>query len=183
METLRLETEKQASFHMNVAQQVKNDLESPANALLNRQLHHKKTYQTAIEREFKMKQQQESHVSRAREKYEQDCVRINSYTAQSTIMQGKELEKIQSKLDRAYQTIGVNEQDFQKFTRILQDTTVKWEQDWKDFCDRCQDLEEERMEFMKDNMWAYANTVSTVCVSDDEVSWRRSVVHRGRLTL
>jgi hypothetical protein len=30
-------------------------------------------------------------------------------------------------------------------------------------------LEEERMEFMKDNLWAYANAVSTVCVSDDEV--------------
>lgn len=35
--------------------------------------------------------------------------------------------------------------------------------------DSCQDLEAERLEFMKDNMWAYANAVSTVCVSDDEV--------------
>ena len=34
----------------------------------------------------------------------------------------------------------------------------------------CQDLEDERIEFMKDNMWTYANAVSTVCVSDDEVS-------------
>ena len=25
------------------------------------------------------------------------------------------------------------------------------------------------MEFTKDNIWAYANAVSTVCVSDDEV--------------
>ncbi|KAG6805199.1 hypothetical protein H0H93_005352, partial [Arthromyces matolae] len=29
-------------------------------------------------------------------------------------------------------------------------------------------MEEQRMEFMKDNMWAFANAVSTVCVSDDE---------------
>lgn len=159
---------------MNVAQLVKNDLEAPANTLLNRQLHHKKTYQTAIEREFKMKQQQESHVARARDKYEQDCVRINSYTAQATILQGKELDKIQSKLERAHQTVGANEQDFLKFTRILQDTTAKWDQDWKEFCDRCQDLEEERMEFTKDNMWMYANAVSTVCVSDDEVCCYRS---------
>lgn len=46
----------------------------------------------------------------------------------------------------------------------------KWEQDWRAFCDACQDMEEDRMEFMKDNMWAYANAVSTVCVTDDEVS-------------
>lgn len=154
---------------MSVAQQIKNELEAPTNALLNRQLHHKKNYQSAIEREFKLKQQQQSHVSRAREKYESDCTRINSFTAQATIIQGRELEKIQTKLERAQQTVGANEQDFQKFTRILQDTTVKWEQDWKEFCDRCQDIEEERMEYMKDNMWAYANLVSTVCVSDDEV--------------
>lgn len=168
LDTLRAETEKQASFHLNVAQHVKNDLEGPTNTLLNRQLQHKKNYQSAIEREFKLKQQQESHVARAREKYESDCMRINSYTAQATIMQGKELEKIQTKLERAQQTVGANEQDFQKFSRILQDTTAKWEQDWKEFCDRCQDIEDERMEFMKDNMWAYANVISTVCVSDDE---------------
>lgn len=31
-------------------------------------------------------------------------------------------------------------------------------------------MEEERIEFIKDNMWGYANAVSTVCVADDEVS-------------
>ena len=63
----------------------------------------------------------------------------------------------------------MNENDYAQFTRVLQETLQKWEQDWKAFCDTCQDLEEERMEFMKDNLWAYANAVSTVCVSDDEV--------------
>lgn len=38
------------------------------------------------------------------------------------------------------------------------------------------------MEFMKDNMWAYANAVSTVCVSDDEVR-RLSVVRSGGLLI
>lgn len=87
-------------------------------------------------------------------------------------MQGKDLEKIHLKLERAQQTVQVNENDYAQFTRVLQETMQKWEQDWKSFCDSCQDLEEERMEFMKDNMWAYANAVSTVCVSDDEVRVR-----------
>lgn len=96
-------------------------------------------------------------------------MRINSYTAQSTLVQGKDLEKIQAKLDRARQTVTANERDFANFARELQRTVEKWERDWKSFCDGCQDLEEERIEFMKDNVWAYANAVSTVCVSDDEV--------------
>lgn len=96
-------------------------------------------------------------------------MKINSYTAQSTLVQGKDLDKINMKLDRAKQTVTANERDFANFARALQETCHKWEKNWKSYCDGCQDLEEERIEFMKDNMWAYANAVSTVCVSDDEV--------------
>ena len=45
-----------------------------------------------------------------------------------------------------------------------------WESEWKDFCEECQDLEEERVDFMKDIMWTCANAVSMVCVADDLVS-------------
>lgn len=168
VDTLRLETDKQAGYHLLLSQQIRNDLEGQAAAFSAKQQHHKKTCQAAIEKEFKVKQTREQHASKAREKYESDCLRINSYTAQSTLVQGKDLEKIHLKLERAQQTVQVNENDYAQFTRVLQETMQKWEYDWKAFCDTCQDLEEERMEFMKDNMWAYANSVSTVCVSDDE---------------
>jgi len=45
---------------------------------------------------------------------------------------------------------------------------VPWEKEWKDYCDSCQDLEEERMDFMKDIIWIYVNLVSTICVHDDQ---------------
>ncbi|KAF8058691.1 SH3 domain-containing protein [Lyophyllum atratum] len=168
LDTIRLETDKQAGYHATLAGQVRTELENTAATLHARQLHHKKTFQAGIEKEFKNKQAQEAHVNRAREKYEQDCVRINSYTAQASLVQGKDLEKINLKLERAQQTVQANERDFANFAKALQDTVQRWEQDWKAFCDSCQDMEEQRMDFMKDNMWAYANAVSTVCVSDDE---------------
>lgn len=169
LDTLRMETDRQSEYHQKLAKQIRDDLEGPAATFLNRQAHHKKTFQAGIEKKFKTKQQQELHVKTAAEKYKQDCVRINSYTAQSTLMQGRELDKIQMKLEKAQQTVHANERDFANFTKALQTTAGEWEQDWKVFCDSCQDQEEERMEFMKDTMWAYANAVSTVCVSDDEV--------------
>ena len=153
---------------MTLAQQIRNDLEAQTAIFYNKQMHHKKAYQSVIEKEFKSKQLQESYVIKARDKYEQDCVRINSYTAQSSIIQGRDLEKVNQKLERAQQTVQANERDFSNFAKALQDTVQKWEQNWKSFCDSCQDLEETRVEFMKDNMWAYANAVSTVCVADDE---------------
>lgn len=176
LDTLRVETDHQAEYHAKLAKQIRDDLEGPTATFLNRQAHHKKTFQAGIEKKFKTKQQQELHAKTAAEKYKQDCVRINSYTAQSTLMQGRELDKIQTKLERAQQTVTANERDFANFTKILQATTAEWEQDWKVFCDSCQDQEEERLEFMKDTMWAYANAVSTVCVSDDEARALASLV-------
>ncbi|KAG6829654.1 hypothetical protein H0H87_010567 [Tephrocybe sp. NHM501043] len=168
LDTIRLETEKQAGYHAKLASDVRTELENTSAAFHTKQLHYKKTFQAGIEKEFKNKQAQEGHVNKAREKYEQDCVRINSYTAQSSLVQGKDLEKVTLKLERAQQTVQANERDFANFAKILQETVARWEQDWKAFADSCQDLEEQRMEFMKDNMWAFANAVSTVCVADDE---------------
>ncbi|KAJ7647451.1 SH3 domain-containing protein [Roridomyces roridus] len=168
LDSIRAETERQAAFHLTLSQQVRADLEVQAAAFYAKQQHHKKTYQTAIEKEFKAKQTQEGYVNKAREKYEKDCMLINSFTGQLGLVQGKEAERIHLKLERAQQTVVSNERDFANFARALADTVAKWEQDWKVFCDSCQDLEEDRLEFTKDNMWAYANAVSTVCVSDDE---------------
>ncbi len=179
LDAIRLETEKQASFHSKLAVQIKEELEGGSTFLLNKQMQHKRQVQAQIEKEFKTKQQQEAHVQRAREKYEADCVKINSYTAQSTLVQGKDLEKVQQKLRNAQQTVTANEREFAQFTRELQATTGKWEMRWKDFCDRSQDLEEERLEFMKDHMWGYANAISTVCVADYEV--RNNVLSTVRL--
>lgn len=43
---------------------------------------------------------------------------------------------------------------FTPFTKIVQ---------------KFQDLEEERIDFMKSSLWSFANIASTVCVSDDAV--------------
>ena len=127
-------------------------------------------FQANVEKTFKSKQAQETYVAKAKERYEQDCHRVNSYTAQQTLVQGKELERIMFKLDRAQSTVHANERDYANYTKVLADTVQKWDVEWKNFCDQCQDLEEERIEFMKDNVWAYANAVSTVCVAEDDVS-------------
>ncbi|OBZ69920.1 Cell division control protein 15 [Grifola frondosa] len=164
---LRLETDKQASSHLLVAQ----DQDGPGRTDdgIPRKAAAAQTYVPGAYREG-VQDQADARIVREQGAGEVrvGCMRINSYTAQSTLMQGKDLEKIQLKLERAQQTVQANERDYANFAHALQDTVQKWEQDWKMFCDSCQDLEEDRLEFMKDNMWAYANAVSTVCVSDDE---------------
>ncbi|KIJ51231.1 hypothetical protein M422DRAFT_65254 [Sphaerobolus stellatus SS14] len=168
IDILRQETERQAASHANLAQLIRKDVEHSVSELLSKQAQFKRTSWASVEKSFKAKQTQETYVKKARQKYEDDCVRINSYTAQSTLVQGKELEKIQLKLEKAQQTVMTNEREYSQYARALADTTNRWEKEWKAFCDLCQDMEEDRIEFFKDNIWAYANSVSTVCVSDDE---------------
>lgn len=158
-----------SKFHSRLAYTVSKELEVKATQFLADQHMHKKQWQNPIEKDFKAKQTQESYVNKAREKYEQDCMRINSYTAQSTLVQGKDLDKITLKLERAQQTVHTNERDYFNFSKTYADTAAKWEQAWKGFCDSCQDLEEERLDFVKDSLWAFANVVSSVCVFDDNV--------------
>ena len=122
-----------------------------------------------MERKFKEKQTLESYVKKSREKYEGDCLRIGSYTQQVSYMQGGDLVKVQQKLQRTRQTIQGNEKDYAKFSKDLLDLLVPWEKEWKDYCDSCQDFEEERMDFMKDIIWHYVNCVSMICVDDDQV--------------
>jgi len=71
----------------------------------------------------------------AREKYSQECIRINSYTAQTSLSQGRELDRVSSKLEKAQGNIGANERDFGNFVKTLGQTTRQWEPEWKDFCD------------------------------------------------
>ncbi|KAG8742944.1 hypothetical protein FRC10_000732 [Ceratobasidium sp. 414] len=167
-DSLRLETDKQSNSHMGLASQIKKDLEAPIGDFIAKQATHRKNIQAPVEKLFKTKQTQENHVNRTREKYESDCIKINAFTGQSAIVQGRELDKLHVKLDKLQETVKINEREFQNFVRALTDTTQKWDKEWKQFCDQCQDLEDERIEFMKDNMWNYANNISTVCVSDDE---------------
>ncbi|KAF8309078.1 hypothetical protein DL93DRAFT_2063328 [Clavulina sp. PMI_390] len=168
LDTLRSETEAQASAHAALCVSLRKEVEAPTSEFISKQAHHKKTAYNSIEKAFKIKQQQESVVAKAREKYKTDCVNINLYTAQSSLVQGRDLDRILVRLDKAKQTVVQNERDYANYVATLQDTCNKWEGDWKMFCDHCQDLEDERIEFMKDNLWTYANAVSTVCVSDDE---------------
>nr|ODN96831.1 septation protein imp2 [Cryptococcus depauperatus CBS 7855] len=161
------ETAQQSSYHSSLGNEIRNTVENPTSELQSRMTNLKKGLQVAIEKSHKNKGLQEGHVQKAREKYEQDCLKLNSYTAQSSLTQGKELEKLYQKLDRVRHTIPQNEQEFKQFVKVLEVTYGKWEQEWKNFCDHVQDLEEERLAISKDLMWTYANAISQVCVEDD----------------
>jgi len=179
LDTVRLETDAQARSHQQLVNSIRKEVQDPLSDFMARVESLRRDAQTTVVKLFKHKHTQTQYVQRSREKYETDCMKINAYTAQSNLVQGRELDKLMAKLERVQANIESDDRDYQSYVRALQDTTQKWNAEYKSFLDICQDVEEERQEFLKTNLWSLANAVSSVCVTDDEACERVRVSLEG----
>ncbi|CAO1615528.1 unnamed protein product [Sympodiomycopsis kandeliae] len=168
LDVVRAELDMTARVHSDLSVMTRKDLEGSLADFQSKATSARKNSAASIEKLYKNKQAQANYVNKSREKYEQDCIKINGYTAQSSLVQGRDLDKVTNKLDKAQSTVATNDKDYQNFVRALKDTTLRWNSEWKAYLDQCQDLEEDRLEFIKSNLWNYANALSAVCVADDE---------------
>lgn len=80
---------------------------------------------------------------------------------------GQEERKNKAKLEKTQINLATSNTDYENAVKALEETTGRWNRDWKAAADKFQDLEEERLDFMKSSLWTFANIASTVCVSDD----------------
>ena len=80
---------------------------------------------------------------------------------------GQEERRNKAKLEKTQITVATSNTEYENAVKALEDTTVRWNREWKAASDKFQDLEEERLDFTKSSLWTFANIASTVCVSDD----------------
>ncbi|KAE8373391.1 hypothetical protein BDV26DRAFT_69414 [Aspergillus bertholletiae] len=166
-DVVRAETEAIAKAHGAIAGQMKRELEEPLVAFAGGSKERRKIIQTGIERLLKTKIQQTQTVNKTRDRYEQDCLRIKGYLAQGHMVMGQEERKNKAKLEKTQIQLASSSSEYEAAIKVLEETTGRWNKEWKSACDKFQDLEEERLDFTKSSLWAYANIASTVCVSDD----------------
>ncbi|OGE53213.1 hypothetical protein PENARI_c008G07443 [Penicillium arizonense] len=167
LDVVRGETEAIAKAHAAIAGQMKTELEEPLAAFASGIKERRKIIQQTIERLHKTKMQQTAAVNKTRDRYEQDCLRIKGYLAQGHMVMGQEERKNKAKLEKTQIQLASNSNEYEAAIKQLEETTGRWNKEWKSACDKFQDLEEERLDFTKSSLWTYANIASTVCVSDD----------------
>jgi len=80
---------------------------------------------------------------------------------------GQEERRNKAKLEKTQINLATSNTEYESAVKVLEETTGRWNRDWKAAADKFQDLEEERLDFMKSSLWTFANIASTVCVSDD----------------
>ena len=83
------------------------------------------------------------------------------------MVMGQEERKNKAKLEKTQISLATSNAEYEHAVKALEDTTARWNREWKHAADKFQDLEEERLDFTKSSLWAFANIASTVCVSDD----------------
>lgn len=167
LDVARGETEQMAKQHKLISEQMKQELEEPLSSFAGGMKERRKIVQNGIERLLKTKIAQTKAVNTAKDKFEQDCLRIKGYLAQGHMVMGQEERKNKAKLEKTQINMAANSNEYESAIKVLEETVGRWNKEWKAACDKFQDLEEERLDFTKSSLWAFANIASTVCVTDD----------------
>ncbi|KAI1373577.1 hypothetical protein F4677DRAFT_429330 [Hypoxylon crocopeplum] len=167
LDTVRGELESMAKQHSGIAAQMKTELEEPLAAFAGGMKERRKIVQNTVEKLLKVKIQQTNMVNKTRDRYEQDCLKIKGYLAQGHMVMGQEERKNKARLEKTQISLATSNTEYENAVKALEETTARWNREWKAAADKFQDLEEERLDFTKSSLWTFANIASTVCVSDD----------------
>ncbi|KAK3945587.1 hypothetical protein QBC46DRAFT_94727 [Diplogelasinospora grovesii] len=167
LDIVRGEVEAMGKQHQNNAQQMKSELEEPLAAFAGGMKERRKIVQNTVEKLLKTKIQQTQLVNKTRDRYEQECLKIKGYLAQGHMVMGQEERKNKAKLEKTQISLATSNAEYEAAVKALEETTARWNREWKAAADKFQDLEEERLDFTKSSLWTFANIASTVCVSDD----------------
>lgn len=168
LNSVRATTAAMAKTHEAEAQQIATQLLKPLQAFAASMRERRRQSEDAMVRLTKTKTSQNAATEKSRNKYEQEAHNISGFVAQQNLLMGRELDKNNAKLEKSRIAVDGLQRQYRDNLQVLSETIDQWNREWKNSCDRFQTLEEERIEFLKSNLWAYANVVSSVCVSDDE---------------
>jgi hypothetical protein len=135
LDVLRGEVENTGKQHAGIAHQMKSELEEPLAAFAGGMKERRKIVQIGVDRLLKTKQGQSAQVAKSRDRYEQDCLRIKGYLAQGHMVMGQEERKNKAKLEKTQINMATNSNDYEGAVKVLEDTTGRWNKEWKAACD------------------------------------------------
>lgn len=135
LDVVRGEVEAIGKSHANIASQMKTELEEPLAAFAGGMKERRKIVQTGVEKLLKVKMQQTAVMNKARDRYEQDCLKIKGYLAQGHMVMGQEERKNKAKLEKTQIQMSSTSSEYENAVKILEETTGRWNREWKAACD------------------------------------------------
>ncbi|KXN67674.1 hypothetical protein CONCODRAFT_52169 [Conidiobolus coronatus NRRL 28638] len=160
----RTELESTARSHLDLSQKIRLELENPLAQLISKQRERRKEQAGIIERSSKSKSTKHSNLIKIKSKYHSERAKADGLEQIINSLSGKDLEKAQIRIDKVKQL----KQEYEQLAIELSEVTRIWQHDWRVACREFQELEEQRIDFLKKILWEYVNALSSTCVLDDE---------------
>ncbi|KAJ3007248.1 UNVERIFIED_CONTAM: hypothetical protein HDU68_003619, partial [Siphonaria sp. JEL0065] len=168
LDLVKAELETSARAHLDIANEIRIQLEKPVTDFLAGQSVVRKNHHANIERRLKNKSIMTINAQKAKTRYVSKCQEVNQLSVPQPNLQPKEAEKHQQRLEKAQQQAHQNDLEYVSSIERLQTAHTHWEEDYRVACTEFQKLEEDRIDYLRGRLWAYANIISTLCVADDE---------------
>ncbi|KAH9254997.1 hypothetical protein BASA81_006942 [Batrachochytrium salamandrivorans] len=169
LDVVRLELERSARAHLDLANELRAKLEKPLHEFITTQSGLRKSHQRVLEKHLSSRTAQENLVMKYKERYEARSLEASQMYLMA--MQGgnsKEAEKIRAKYEKTLTQSKQYEQDYRSGVDRYGDIHRNWQADMTAACIDYQKMEEDRFQFIRGNIWNYTNFLSGICVAEDE---------------
>lgn len=171
-DVLKTETENMGKAHISLAQQLIEQLEQCVKDFREMQREKRKRVEETVKRSQRNKKSCFDTTLKNKRNYEQKCRDVDAVEdalKKSVSLVSKDEEKLRTRLGKAKTAVEQADTAYQNSVRALEEARVVWEKEMEQCCDIFQALEEERIAFLRNAMWAYTNTTSLNCVKVDEI--------------
>eukprot|EP00128_Syssomonas_multiformis_P007324 Colp12_sorted_trinity150504_noHs@29259 len=165
------ETEKIGQAHLELSSGLVNQLEVACREFRATQRDARKKSEDIVIRLQKNRTSAKDKVNKCKKTYIEKCKedeRLSQHMPAVHQLAAKEAEKLQNKARKAKAEANKADISYQESVRQLENIRVEWENATEAAYEKFQTLEEERIDYLRNNMWALTNFLSSSCVHDDE---------------
>ncbi|XP_065672975.1 proline-serine-threonine phosphatase-interacting protein 2 isoform X3 [Hydra vulgaris] len=169
-DSIRKGTEYVGNIHCELAKKL-NDLVDRTSKFREKYKNERLKVDDKMKKSQKEKKVAYENLNKAKKVYEQRCKETDQcqemYDSKSSFTQ-KEEERLKRSLSKSKTYAENSDSVYQSSVKILEDCHKKWASDMEEACQVFQNLEEERIQFLRNEFWIYTNLGSTQAVDIDE---------------
>ncbi|XP_077993698.1 proline-serine-threonine phosphatase-interacting protein 2-like isoform X2 [Glandiceps talaboti] len=167
-----VQTEKVGEAHVAMSS-VLQDQAKKVHEFRDRQNEKRKKIEDVVTDSQKKKKDHYNDVMRCKKAYEKSCREADqaedvALKSRFTVEQ-KQLEKLNNKRDKAKLQSEQADSAYHRSVEHLEDARQRWEKEFAQGCVVFQALEEERIRFLRNELWIQTNIGSAYCCKDDNM--------------
>ncbi|KAJ3114599.1 hypothetical protein HK100_001612, partial [Physocladia obscura] len=134
LDLVKTELETSARAHLDIANEIRIQLEKPCLDFVGQQSTIRKTQHANVERRLKAKATMSANVAKAKARYISKCHEVAQLSIPQPNLAKEATEKLQSKLERAQQQVTQQDLDYVSAVERLADAHSHWEEDYRVAC-------------------------------------------------